>query len=77
MLQVAYVYQEPLQLVFNAHNADPSLRIGFEDWQNTKELIDFLNVFYKATNACSCQYYPTISSVLVNICVISIELAKY
>ena len=45
MLQVAYVYQEPLQLVFNAHNADPSLRIDFEDWQNTKELIDFLNVF--------------------------------
>ena len=77
MLQVAYVYQEPLQLVFNAHNADPSLRIGFENWQNTKELIDFLNVFYRATNACSGQYYPTISSVLVNICAISIEFAKY
>ena len=54
-LQVAYVYQEPLQLVFNAHNVDPSLRISFEDWQNTKELIDFLNVFYKATNECSGQ----------------------
>ena len=56
MLQVAYVYQEPLQFVFNAHNADPSLRIGFEDWQNTKELIDFLKVFYKVTNECSGQY---------------------
>ena len=77
MLQVAYVYQEPLQLVFNAHNADPNLRIGFEDWQNTKELIDFFKVFYKATNECSGQYYPTISYVLVNICAISIEFAKY
>ena len=45
MLQVAYVYQEPLQLAINVHNADPSLSIGFEDWQNTKELIDFLSVF--------------------------------
>ena len=31
MLQVAYVYQEPLQLVFNVHNADLSLKISFED----------------------------------------------
>uniref|UniRef100_A0A3Q7GTL7 hAT-like transposase RNase-H fold domain-containing protein n=1 Tax=Solanum lycopersicum TaxID=4081 RepID=A0A3Q7GTL7_SOLLC len=77
MLQVAYVYQELLQLVFNAHNEDPSLRTGFEDWKNTKELIDFLNVFYKATNECSGQYYPTISSILVNICAISIEFSKY
>ncbi|KAG5614098.1 hypothetical protein H5410_013922 [Solanum commersonii] len=46
MLQVAYIYQEPVQLVFNAHNADPNLRIDYEDWENTKELIEFLINIY-------------------------------
>ncbi|KAG5605219.1 hypothetical protein H5410_026711 [Solanum commersonii] len=34
-----------VQLVFNAHNADLNLRIGYEDWENTKELIEFLSIF--------------------------------
>ena len=72
---LAYIYQEPVKLVFN--NTNPNLRIDFEDQENTKEHIELLSVFYKATNACFGQYYPTISSVLVNICAISIEFAKY
>ncbi|KAG5605119.1 hypothetical protein H5410_026611 [Solanum commersonii] len=53
-------YEEPVQLVFNAHNADPNSRIDYEDWKNIKELIEFFSVFYKATNAASGQYHPTI-----------------
>ena len=45
MLQVSYISKEPIQLVLNSHNADPNLRIGFEDWENTKEVVEFLSVF--------------------------------
>ena len=77
MLEVACVYREPIQLVYNSLNSNNDLRLGSDDWIKVEELHKFLKTFYLATNTVSVQYTPTIFSILVNITVVSKVLAEY
>ena len=71
MLIVAYDYREPIKLVYNARNTNPDLNLCDDDWAEIKALCKFLKTFYQATHTVSAIYTPTISSVLVNITVVS------
>lgn len=70
-------FEESLTSWVDTHYVEPLITLDRFDFHVARFMVDFLEVFYKATNALSGSYYCTSSLFFHNICIIIAQFAKY